>query len=208
MSNDDTQMPEGAAMEVPRPLNFIHFTEGRVQLPDGYEDRTTNLLVPANPQTQPNLSIARDWMKADETLTAYVDRQLGLLKSQLASHKLLGRQPIRLGAPPDEQTQLPEEVLAADSPGEPQSFIEGERIDATYKSGKQTLYQRQAAFEVAALRVLVFTATSAQPLGREFDTLWNDWLASFNPAMPASKAEPGESHLGEAPSSNTPSTGA
>lgn len=208
MSSDDIETPEPAAAEVPPPANFINFTEGRVQLPDGYEDRTTNLLVPANPQTQPNLSIARDWMKADETLTDYVDRQLGLLKSQLASHKLLGRRRIRLGAPP-EQAQSAQEVLAAWPPAVPEVFIEGERIDATYKSGKQTLYQRQAAFEVAALRVLVFTATSPQPLGREFDAMWNDWLASFTPATPASDVEAGPApHPDEAPSSNTPPTGA
>ena len=66
--------------------SVVVFTEGSIGLPPGYEDRTTNVLVPANVQVQPNLSVARDWMKPGETLPTYVDRQLALLKSQLAGH--------------------------------------------------------------------------------------------------------------------------
>jgi hypothetical protein len=180
MSQDDITTPEATSSE---PANFLTFSEGRVLLPDGYEDRTTNLLVPANPQTQPNLSVARDWMKPGETLATYVDRQLGLLKSQLASHKLLNRDVTWLGRPAADAADVPDE-------SEPASGLKGERIDATYKNGKQTLFQRQAAFEVAVRRILVFTATSPRSFGSDFDAVWDAWLASYTPpSHPAPRIE-------------------
>ncbi len=152
----------------------IVFTEGSVDLPAGYEDRSTNLLVPANTQTQPNLSVARDWMKPDETLAAYVDRQLALLKSQLAGHRVLNRQAVRLGAAP-----------ATDEPADPSAAAcVGERIDAHYRNGKLVIYQRQAAFEIAPSRVLVFSASQANGFGDAFERLWTDWLASYQAPPP------------------------
>lgn len=87
------------------PDNRIRIHEGSITLPDGFEDRTTNLFVPADPANQPNLSVARDWLKDGETLAPYVDRQLALLKSRLQGHKLIARQAERLG--PDDHRAEP-----------------------------------------------------------------------------------------------------
>lgn len=165
--SESTPTAQQPVADAPRVL----FTEGSVQLPPGYEDRTSNVLVPANTQVQPNLSIARDWMKPGETLVTYVDRQLGLLKSQLAGHRVIVREPVRLGA--DETTALT-----------------GERIDASYKNGKLLVHQRQAAFEVAPSRVLVFTASSLNGFRVEFEQLWAEWLASYQPPAAPETAAP------------------
>lgn len=142
--------------------------EGSVGLPAGFEDRTTNLFVPADLHSQPNLSIARDWLAPDETLAAYVDRQLGILKARMSGHKLLARAHERLG--------LQEPALV------------GERIDSQYKNGAQVIRQRQAAFEVGKSRVLVFTAATPKSFDERFEASWRVWLDSFQPAAPAAAA--------------------
>jgi hypothetical protein len=143
--------------------NRVGMHEGSVCLPQGFEDRTTNLFVPQDPQNQPNLSIARDWLAPGETLAAYVDRQLGILKARMPGHKLLGRTGERLGTH--------EPALA------------GERIEAQYKNGAQTIRQRQAAFEIGEGRALVFTAATPRAFDAHFDALWRNWLDSFEPAL-------------------------
>jgi len=139
--------------------------EGSVCLPPGFEDRTTNMFVPADPQSQPNLSIARDWFAKGETLAAYVDRQLGILKARMPGHKLLARTVERLGA------------------HEP--ALVGQRIEAQYKNGAQTIRQRQAAFEIADGRALLFTAATPRAFDAQFDAMWRAWLDSFEPAPAA-----------------------
>jgi hypothetical protein len=166
--SDDTSTPSPAAAEPPAPTTpRVSFTEGSVTLPNGYEDRSTNLLVPPNTAAQPNLSIARDWMKPNETLSAYVDRQTATLKAQLAGHKVLSREPVHLGVQP-----------AAEGGPVP---LQGLRIDAAYRNGKHTIHMRQAAFEVSPLRVLIFTASSATGFDAAFEELWNHWLSSYQP---------------------------
>ncbi len=144
-------------MTTPRVL----FHEGSIALPSGFDDRTTNIFVPANTETQPNLSVARDWLRDGEQLSQYIDRQLAQLKGRLAGHKLLARAPEKAG-----QGDL---------------ALTGERIDASYKNGARTVHQRQAAFVVAPQRVIVFTGSSAKPLGGEFDVFWREWLDSYQP---------------------------
>lgn len=145
--------------------NRIRIHEGSIVLPDGFEDRTTNLFVPTDLATQPNLSVARDWLKDGETLAPYIDRQLAMLKSRLQGHRLLSRQAERLGPEAD---------------GMP-----GERIDTAYRNGAKMVFQRQAAFIVAPGRVLIFTASSARSFGESFDALWRNWLDGYRPAEPA-----------------------
>lgn len=150
----------------------IGIHEGSIGLPAGYEDRTSNIFIPADLQHQPNLSIARDWLQEGETLPAYVERQIALLKARLASHKLLARAPERLG--------LHEPALA------------GERIEAQYKNGAQTIRQRQAAFLIAPRRALILTAATARPFDERFEALWRGWLDSFAPpAADRASADPG-----------------
>jgi hypothetical protein len=174
--SEDASPPSSAAAEAPIPaLPRVIFTEGNITLPPGYEDRSTNLLVPANTATQPNLSIARDWMKPGETLADYIYRQAGVLQAQLAGHKVLSREPAHLGAQPTAE-------------GGP-APVPGQRIDATYRNGKHTIHMRQAAFEVSPLRVLIFTASSATRFGAAFEQLWSNWLASYQPP-PAAPSPP------------------
>lgn len=138
---------------------FIH--EGSVELPEGFEDRTANLFVPANTESQPNLSIARDTPQDGETLDAYVTRQIAVLKSRLAGHKLVRREAARLGRD--------------------DTALDGEQIDARYKNGGRVIHQRQAAFLIAPQRALIFSASSPRPFDTTFETLWQNWLASFVP---------------------------
>ncbi|RQZ16735.1 DUF1795 domain-containing protein [Burkholderia sp. Bp9031] len=145
--------------------NRIRIHEGSIVLPDGFEDRTTNLFVPVDLATQPNLSVARDWLKDGETLSPYIDRQLAMLKSRLQGHRLLSRQAERLGPGAD--------------------AMPGERIDTAYRNGAKMVFQRQAAFIVAPGRVLIFTASSAKSFGETLDTLWRNWLEGYLPAEPA-----------------------
>ncbi|WP_306717136.1 DUF1795 domain-containing protein [Burkholderia dolosa] len=145
--------------------NRIRIHEGSIVLPDGFEDRTTNLFVPADLATQPNLSVARDRLNEGETLAPYIDRQLTMLKSRLQGHRLLSRQAERLG--PDAHA------------------TPGERIDTAYRNGARMVFQRQAAFIVAPGRVLIFTASSGKTFSEAFDTFWRNWLDSYLPAEPA-----------------------
>lgn len=169
MDNPDLPSSPSDAGDTPEPSRQrVSFTEGSVALPGGYDDRTTNLFVPPNTQVQPNLSVARDHMRPGETLPRYVDRQLSLLKSQLASHKLLAREPVQLGRLTGE---------GADAMG----VLSGERIDASYRNGKVLVYQRQAAFEVAPGRMMIFTGSSARGFNEAFERLWAEWLASYEP---------------------------
>ena len=148
--------------------------EGSIGLPRGFEDRTANIFVPANTQVQPNLSIARDWLREDETLSSYIDRQLGTLRSQFAGHKLIERQPCTLG--------------------QGEAALQGERIDDSYKNGKLTIYKRQAAFIVDSnptedrpgRRALILTANTARGFTDTFEALWKHWLQSYEQARPGS----------------------
>ncbi|MBR7977020.1 DUF1795 domain-containing protein [Burkholderia vietnamiensis] len=146
--------------------NRIRIHEGSIVLPDGFEDRTTNLLVPDDLAKQPNLSVARDWLKDGETLAPYIDRQVSLLKSRLQGLRLLSRQAERLGPEAD---------------GMP-----GERIDTAYRNGAKMVFQRQAAFIVAPGRVLIFTASNAKSFNDTFDTFWRTWLDGYRPVEQAS----------------------
>lgn len=176
MTEDTDATPSDDEAKVPPPepaLPRIAFTEGSIGLPAGYEDRSHNLLVPADTQAQPNLSIARDWMKDEETVEKYLERQLGRLKSQLASHKVLrqGALTLPLGANDSDATAL-----------------HGLVIDATHRNGKLVVHQRQAVFEAAPMRALIFTASSPNGFGENFERLWCEWLASYQ--APPAEAPP------------------
>lgn len=137
----------------------IHLHEGSGALPPGFADRSANLFVPGDPQRQPNLSIARDWLERGEALAVYVERQLGMLKARLPGHKLLARDEERLGPGPRAHA--------------------GMRIDAQYRSGAQQVRQRQAAFDIGDGRVLVFSAATPGAFDEAFEALWRAWLDSF-----------------------------
>ncbi len=143
------------------PSGRIHFHEGSIILPASFEDRTTNIFVPADMTSNPNLSIARDWLVEGESLSTYIDRQLAQLKGRMPGHKLLSRQTEQLGQG---------DVLV------------GERIDASYKNNGRHVHQRQAAFLIAPLRALILTAASPKPFDDAFNALWREWLDGYRPA--------------------------
>jgi hypothetical protein len=138
---------------------MIVFTEGRMAVPPGYREQTTNLLLPADPQQQPTFNITRDPLLPDETLDAYVDRQLGVLEARLTGYKLLARGPASLGPRGD--------------------ACRGTSISARYRSGKQEVHQRQAVFLLDPQRALIFTISAGRPLSAEEEQGWTDWLASY-----------------------------
>ena len=149
-------------MNTPTPASDrVVFTEGSVALPPGFEDRTTNIFVPTNTQTQPNLSIARDWLQPGEALPSYLQRQLAQLQSRLSGYRVLSQGTLSLG--PHAQG------------------AKGLRIDATYKNGKVAVWQRQAVFLFKPQRAVIFTASSPRAFNDEFEALWGAWLASYTP---------------------------
>jgi hypothetical protein len=147
------------------PAGPMVFTEGRIAIPPGYREQTTNLLLPANPQRDPSLNIARDRLQPGETLDAYVDRQLALLEAQLSGYRLLARGAARLGRPPH--------------------ACEGRGIATSYRHGKTVVHQRQAAFLLDPQHALIFTASAGRPFLVEEEPWWADWLASYQLPPPA-----------------------
>lgn len=136
------------------PTHF-RFDEGSAPFPSGYEDRTVNTFVPADPQREPNLSIARDRFAPGETLADYVTRQVAMLKKKLPGYK--AEPPVAI-------------VLAGASRS-------GLLVQASYRSGASTVHQRQAALALNAERALVFTMSSPRPIDAAADALWRGWLA-------------------------------
>jgi hypothetical protein len=139
------------------------FEEGSMVLPEGFEDRSTNIFVYGHAASSPlNLNIGRDTLDAGESLNAYVDRQIRKLEKHLRGYRLGHRQAAQLGS------------------GEVQ--CEGEQIEATRKEGQQTIHQRQAAFICGERHVLVFSCSSIRAFTGEQNALWLSWLASYRPA--------------------------
>ncbi len=144
------------------PTRF-QFDEGSVRFPAGYDDRTVNSFVPADPQNQPNLSIARDRLAPGEALPAYVARQLALMRKKLPGYK--SAEPVG---------------ISIDGAG-----LAGLVVNATYRSGTTTVHQRQAAFAVGGGRALVFTMSSARAIDAAAESLWTTWLADLQLARKA-----------------------
>lgn len=136
--------------------------EGSFTLPKTLTDRTVNIFVPeGNERAFPSLNISRDTLKPGEDLTAYIDRQIVLMKKNLSQHQVQSRTPVQAGAGSD--------------------ALSGEQIVTTHKAGKTVAYQRQAGFIPAPGQVLVFTLTCPRPFDEKTDQMWNDWLAGFQP---------------------------
>lgn len=102
-------------------------------------------------------------------MSAYISRQVKLIASKLRGYTLLGKKPAVLS--------------------EGHTFP-GIQVDAYYMNDSRPIYQRQAAFEISAGRILVFSATSQTDFSSKQDEDWLQLLASFksrqDPADPAS----------------------
>jgi len=132
------------------------FTEGRITLPDHYQDRTVNVFTLPG-ENLPAFNISRDWMNSDEILSAYIDRQLMLMQKHLKGWKQTERVSVVLG----------------------DNLLQGECVHANYlRDGKQ-VFQQQAVFNTSENHILVLTMTCTAKLmdgdNQQFKTL----LASF-----------------------------
>ena len=137
-----------------------NFEEGSIDLPEAFHDRSTNIFIYGTATPSPiNLNIARDSLQKEEDLSAYVDRQVILLKKNLRGYAVHRRTPVTLGRS--------------------EASVDGEQIASTYKNGAQTIHQRQAAFIRSDSDVLIFSCSSIRPFDDELDAVWIQWLASF-----------------------------
>ncbi|MGP1063982.1 DcrB-related protein [Serratia sp. CY56810] len=135
------------------------FSEGSVSLPDGYSDRTVNVLLPGD-DFSPSLNISRDALLPDEALADYIARQLEALSQGLKGWVLKNREPAVLG-----KTQL-----------------QGECVHASYLRDGKRVWQRQAVFALQEGRVLVFTMAHTRKLLPQDDALLQQVLDSYQPA--------------------------
>ncbi|MBH3069677.1 DUF1795 domain-containing protein, partial [Serratia marcescens] len=77
-------------------LTRCAFSEGSVALPEGYADRTVNVLL-AGDDVSPSINISRDALQPAENLESYVTRQLDALAQGLKGWAFKSREPATLG---------------------------------------------------------------------------------------------------------------
>lgn len=134
------------------------FTEGSVALPEGYVDRTVNVLLPGD-DVSPSINISRDALQPGENLESYVTRQLDALAQGLKGWAFKSREPATLG-----------DGLAA-----------GEWVRASYLRDGKRIWQNQAVFASAEGRVLVFTLATRKLMPQD-DALLQQVLNSYRAA--------------------------
>lgn len=137
-------------------LPLCVFTEGRITLPDQYQDRTVNVFTLSGENT-PAFNISRDSMNNDETLSAYIDRQLTLMQKHLKGWKQTERVPVVLG----------------------HNLLQGECVHASYLRDGKRVFQQQAVFNTSENRILVFTMTCTAILTDGDSQQFHALLASF-----------------------------
>jgi len=137
-------------------LPFCLFTEGRITLPDHYQDRTVNIFTPSG-DNLPAFNISRDEMVENETLAAYIDRQLTLMQKHLKNWKHIERRSVILG----------------------DNFSQGECVHASYLRDGKPVYQQQAVFNTADNHIVVFTMSSSTPLTEADHQQFQALLVSF-----------------------------
>ena len=62
------------------------FSEGLINVPEGYQDRTVNVFAPPAADA-PAFNISRDALNPGEALAAYIDRQLALMAKHIKGWK-------------------------------------------------------------------------------------------------------------------------
>ncbi|UBM26728.1 DUF1795 domain-containing protein [Pseudomonas sp. p1(2021b)] len=139
--------------------------EGSITLPEGFQDRTVNMFILGSNIPAPlNITISRDNVLPAEDLDAYIDRQVKLIASKLRGYTVLARKPAQL------------------SSSQP---LMGVQIEGYYLNDGRPVYQRQAAFEVAPGRILVFSTTSQADFNGKQNESWLALLNSFQPRQDA-----------------------
>ncbi|WDY57005.1 DUF1795 domain-containing protein [Pseudomonas sp. PSKL.D1] len=135
--------------------------EGTLTLPEGFLDRTVNLFILGDSMPAPqNVTLSRDDLLKGEDLDAYVQRQVKLIASKLSGYTILSQTSAQLS------TSQP---------------LAGIQVDGYYLKEGRPLYQRQAAFEVAPGRILVFSLTSQADFSSQQNDSWCALLSSFKP---------------------------
>lgn len=134
---------------------FCLFNEGLVVLPDGYTDRTINVLVPQG--AAPSFNISRDEMQENDTITAYIDKQLNLMEKHLKGWKQTERKTCALG----------------------EELIQGECVHASYINEGKRIWQQQAVFNTHERHILVFSMTSAAKLSESDSLTYETLLKNF-----------------------------
>jgi len=132
------------------------FTEGKVTLPDQYQDRTVNVFTLSG-ENAPAFNISRDTLSAGEVLQDYIDRQLALMDKHLKGWKLSLREATVLGG----------------------NVAKGECIHASYLRDSQRVFQQQAVFNLTDNHILVFTMTRAEKIRDTDSQCFQTLLASF-----------------------------
>ncbi|MCX8959101.1 DUF1795 domain-containing protein [Erwinia psidii] len=132
------------------------FTEGKITLPEGYQDRTINAF-PAPVPGASAFNVSRDALNDAETLSAYVDRQLALMQAHLKGWKQTGRVPSVLG----------------------DNLLHGECVHASYLRDGRRVFQQQAVFNTEDNHILVFTMTCTAALTEADNAQFQRLLASF-----------------------------
>ncbi|MNP47193.1 hypothetical protein D3C76_1412360 [compost metagenome] len=107
-----------------------------------------------------NITVSRDNLLSGEDLGAYIERQVKLIASKLRGYTILGKKPAQL------------------SSSQPQAGIQ---VDGYYLKDGRPIYQRQAAFEIAPGRILVFSTTSQADFSGKQNDSWLELLGSFEP---------------------------
>ncbi|GJK48271.1 hypothetical protein TUM17560_06480 [Serratia marcescens] len=140
-------------------LSRCAFSEGSVALPEGYADRTVNVLL-AGDDVSPSINISRDALQPAENLEGYVTRQLDALAQGLKGWAFKSREPATLG----------------------DGLTAGEWVRASYLRDGKRIWQNQAVFALAEGRVLVFTLAMARKLTPQDDALLLQVLSSYRAA--------------------------
>ena len=90
------------------PTSQCLFSEGLIDFPEGYQDRTVNVFAPPAADA-PAFNLSRDALNAGEALAAYIDRQLALMEKHIKGWKQGERSAATLGdgqLPARRQTHL------------------------------------------------------------------------------------------------------
>ena len=135
--------------------------EGRITLPQGFEDRSVNMFILGSSIPAPlSITLSRDNTLPGEELNTYFERQIKLISAKYKGYTVLGRS------------------AAALSQAQP---LPGLQVDAYFFNDRQAFFQRQAAFEVQPGRVLVFSTTRPGEFSAQQNTDWLTLLNSFVP---------------------------
>lgn len=143
---------------MPQPQAICQISEGTINLPVAYLDRTVNIFTSSTTHA-PAFNISRDTLQESETLPAYIDRQLKLMQQHLKGWQQSLREAAALGEP----------------------ARVGESVHASYLRDGKRIWQQQAVFTPDNRHVLVFTMTANAAFTAADNALFQELLGSFRP---------------------------